>query len=538
MRLAVLLFVPVAVAVAAFWTWLGAPVAMPASPLSPGEKMYCVSYAPFRGAETPHDPNFTIPPERIDEDMRQLAKISRCVRTYATELGLDRLPEIAGRHGLKVLQGIWISSKRERNQLEIETAIDLAKRFPQVIEGLIVGNEVLLRGELSGDELTRLIRAINDRVEVPVTYADVWEFWEKHPQVATAVDFITIHILPYWEDFPIPAAEAARHVDNIKQKVQKDFPGREIIIGETGWPSTGRMREGALPSPSNQARVIQEILAIAEKQGYRVNVIEAFDQPWKRKQEGVVGGHWGFITAAERAYKFEWGKPVSDHPYWPFQAVLGVVLVGLTFAAGLWGATRRTAYDPTLAQHGWGLIAAVAFANGAFAGWMIEAAIYEAQFVVDYVRLGLLGLVAIGAPLAVAALVGAGLPAASLAEVFARPGEGRAEGLPRIVGLMFAVAVVIGVAVTLGQVFDPRYREFPFQAFIPIAAAALAAALVQPFGRLGGGAAEITALLIVLPATAWIVFAETAANTQALAFVAAISVFALALVRIAGGRQA
>ena len=85
------------------------------------------------------------------------------------------------------------------------------------------------------------------------------------------------------------------------------FPGKEILIGETGWPSAGRMREGALPSRTNQARVVSEILALAKRENFRVNLIEAYDQPWKRQLEGTVGGYWGLIDAAKRARKISAG---------------------------------------------------------------------------------------------------------------------------------------------------------------------------------------------------------------------------------------
>ena len=100
---------------------------------------------------------------------------------------------------------------------------------------------------------------------MPVTYADVWEFWLRYREIAAAVDFITIHILPYWEDFPIPAQDAAAHVDAIRKQVAAAFPDSEILIGEFGWPSAGRMREGALPSRANQARAVQEVLAQAKR---------------------------------------------------------------------------------------------------------------------------------------------------------------------------------------------------------------------------------------------------------------------------------
>ena len=98
----------------------------------------------------------------------------------------------------------------------------------------------------------------------------------------SAVDFVTIHILPYWEDHPIAAREAANHVDSIRKQVVAAFAGKEIVIGEVGWPSAGRMREGALPSPANQARVLHDVLARGKRENFHVNLIEAFDQPWKR----------------------------------------------------------------------------------------------------------------------------------------------------------------------------------------------------------------------------------------------------------------
>src|SRR6476659_9770796 len=214
---------------------------------------------------------------------------------------------------MKVLQGLWLSNRPDRSRYQMETAIGLAKRFPDVIVAVIVGNEVLLRGEMSGPELVRIIREVKGQVSMPVTYADVWEFWLRHREVAAAVDFVTIHILPYWEDFPIPAREAGAHIDSIRQRVAAAFPGKEILIGETGWPSAGRMREGALPSPVSQALVLHDVLTLAKRENFRANLIEAFDQPWKRLLEGTVGGHWGLLDAYSRRIKFTWGGSVSNH---------------------------------------------------------------------------------------------------------------------------------------------------------------------------------------------------------------------------------
>ena len=226
MQKPVSLFTLTAAIIIAAWWWLGAAVPMPPSPLDPGEKLYCVSYAPFRGAQSPLDLSTRIEPAQIDRDLTQLATMTDCVRTYSVDFGLDQVPEIAQRHGLKVLLGLWVSSHADRTQYQISTGVALANRFPDVVRAIIVGNEALLRGEISPAMLAEIIGTVKSRVKVPVTYADVWEFWLRYSELATAVDFVTIHILPYWEDDPVAARNAADHVDAIRKRVADLFPAR------------------------------------------------------------------------------------------------------------------------------------------------------------------------------------------------------------------------------------------------------------------------------------------------------------------------
>ncbi len=293
-----------ALAIVAAWWWLGAPVELPPSPLAAGQKLYCVSYAPFRGAQDPLVEGTRVEPWQIDEDLALLSKYTDCVRTYSIDDGLDNVLESARRHGLKVLHGVWISNNPAKTRRQIATSVALAKAYPDVIAAVVVGNEVLLRGEMSATDLIATLREVKAQVSMPVTYADVWEYWLRYPDVQNAVDFVTIHILPYWEDFPIPASRAAAHVAAIRSRVAAAIPNKEIVIGEFGWPSAGRMREGARPSPSNQARAIIETLTLAKRDNFRVNVIEAFDQPWKRALEGTVGGYWGIFDRTTGGPKF------------------------------------------------------------------------------------------------------------------------------------------------------------------------------------------------------------------------------------------
>jgi exo-beta-1,3-glucanase (GH17 family) len=516
MGMATALFALAASAIVAIWAWLGAAVEMPPSPLAAGEKLYCVSYAPFRGSQNPFGPDIPIDPRQIDEDLAQLKQITDCVRTYSVDHGLDQIPEIARRHGMKVLQGLWLSNRPDLSRKQVETTVALAERFPDVITAVIVGNEVLLRGEMSAPDLARTIREVKAQVSMPVTYADVWEFWLRHREIAAAVDFITIHILPYWEDFPLPAREAPAHVGAIRKQVVAAFPGKEIFVGEFGWPSAGRMREGALPSPVNQSRVVQEVVALAKRDGFRVNLIEAYDQPWKRQLEGTVGGHWGLYDAYRRQAKFAWGGAVSNHPHWRWQAAGGIAFAAVIFAGAL-AVRRPTAVKADLGL--WLRVAAAALVSGTLVGWTVENVPLESLTVGDWLRSLAWAAVALLSPVAVAAAMVAGKRTPSFARVLGRRTDRIRDGLELLLGSLLIVLAVLSAQAALGLVFDARYRDFPFAPLTGAAVPFLLLAFSTTWTLPPAAPAAETAMAVTLALSAvCIAFNESFANWQALWF--------------------
>nr|WP_029006150.1 beta-1,6-glucan synthase [Azorhizobium doebereinerae] len=533
-RLPLVLALVVSAAVVALWAWAGRPVAMPPSPLAAGEKLQCVSYAPFRDGQSPFTKGLVIPESQIDEDFAQLAKITDCVRTYSVEMGLDKVAPLARKHGLTVLQGIWLGGEPQKNRIEIETGVRLARENPDVIKAVVVGNEVMLRGEMSAADISAVLRDVKSRVgPVKVTYADVWEFWSRAKALANDVDFITIHILPYWEDLPVSAKESGRHVDQIRQQMADEFPGKEILIGETGWPSAGRMREGALPSPADQAQVMHDLMRLAKEKGYRVNVIEAFDQPWKRANEGTVGGHWGLIDAGTRLPKFAWGQGVTNHPNWAAHAALGVVTVLAAFGAALWGARRRA--EPVPARD-WLGVALIALAGGGTLGGALSALPLESLGVLGWTRNGAFVGVAIAALLVIPAAIGAGLRLPSLS--LALDGARRRTATPLAIatGVVLALALLAIGEVAFELVFDPRYKDFPYFPLTPIAVAvAVLAALRRPDGE-GAGLAEDFGCFGLVLAGLYIPLNETLRNWQALWFGLICLVLAFTLWRVRGAR--
>jgi exo-beta-1,3-glucanase (GH17 family) len=448
-------------AIAAVWWWLATPITLVRAPIDPNAKLLCVSYAPFRDTQTPLLLTTHVAPEQIAQDLAQLAKISDCVRTYSIENGLDQVPAQAAKVGLKVIQGIWLGSDRLKNLAQISTAVSLAKQYPGVITSLVVGNEVLLRGEMTTNDLAAIIRSVKAQVSVPVTYADVWEYWLRNREIYDAVDFVTIHILPYWEDFPIRAKFAAAHVESIRRRMAVAFPGKEILIGETGWPSQGRMREGALPSRTNQARVVSEILLLAQQENFRVNLIEAYDQPWKRQLEGTVGGYWGLFDSVQRALKYPPGEVISNFPFWKWQMGSGMGFSVLVFGAAVL-TLRRRPWTPRLTS--WIAVAICATTGGVLFGIAADKMFYESYGFGGWLQWGALLAAAIASPLLCAHALMSGRALPTFLELLG-PREARSQSLLTwLLGIALIVAALIGAETALGFVFDPRYKDFPYAA--------------------------------------------------------------------------
>ena len=455
-----LAFLVAALAGLGFWWHLGRPVLLTDAP--PG-KIHCVSYTPFRGSQTPFDPALHIPAAQIEEDFKILSGDVDCVRLYATDQGLDQVLPIAQHYGIKVLVGAWIGRDLKANERQLGDVIRLANEYPETVKAIIVGNEVLLRGEQTPETLAAMLTRVKQATGKPVTYADVWEFWLKAPQLANSVDFVTIHILPYWEDQPQPVEAGLAHLEAIVDRVRAAIPSKPILIGETGWPSEGREREDAVPSLVNQARYLREFMAYVEGDGAGLdyNLIEAFDQPWKRALEGTVGGYWGLFDA-QREAKFPWRGPVTEYPQWLTQFAISTGLAFLLLGMGLvWG--YRTGIGD------WIVAALIAETAGSALVLQVRHSLSAAMAPYDYVAEALLLLVSAGSAFAVfRAQATDRHEVAAFSAALAwlrRPWAGPLD-LPTSLALLQGSAAVTALALALGFIFDPRYRDFPLAALL------------------------------------------------------------------------
>jgi exo-beta-1,3-glucanase (GH17 family)/cellulose synthase/poly-beta-1,6-N-acetylglucosamine synthase-like glycosyltransferase len=316
-----------------------------------------VSYSPYSRSQHP-DYGDRPTDAQIRADLKLLSLYTRTIRTYSSTGGVEKVAGIAAEFGLKVTLGIWLDKNENRNEREIQSALALAKRYSNV-NAIVVGNETTLRAEKSVDELIKIIQRVKRQSPVPVTTGEIWTVWIDHPELASAVDFIAAHILPYWEGFNL--TQSVDQTIVAYDKLRRAHPGKRIVIAEFGWPSAGYNMHNADPGRIEQALVIRDFIARADAYGIDYNIIEAFDQPWKTN-EGGVGPYWGLFDASREA-KFAWVGPVSDPDYWKVAGL--AVLLGLLLSLPILAKPRAVAGEAitlAVAANGVGAWFAIVFA--------------------------------------------------------------------------------------------------------------------------------------------------------------------------------
>jgi exo-beta-1,3-glucanase (GH17 family)/cellulose synthase/poly-beta-1,6-N-acetylglucosamine synthase-like glycosyltransferase len=299
--------------------------------------------------------NGHITAEQIDRDMAQLSLLTGRVRTYTVAGGMDKVPEIARRYGLTVSLGCWISADLDQNETELTLCIKTALANRRVIDRVFVGNEAILFGFVTPDQLNAYIKRVREALptRIKVTTAEPWSTWLLTPEIGQYVDVVSVHLLPYWEG--VSAHDSLRFLQNAYNDVQQEFPDKPIIIGEAGWPAEGRTKRFAEPSIANEAYFMRAFVQLAMEKGYDYYLLEAYDQPWKGGNEGSVGASWGLYDALGNP-KFGFTGLLRTFPQWRTYALIAAAL---TLALGL----LILGWMPRMRQQGYlmmgGLVAVV-----------------------------------------------------------------------------------------------------------------------------------------------------------------------------------
>ncbi len=351
------LFVAILFAVVTFSIW--ALINRPTEVVPWPEEISGFAFSPFQRGQ---DAIFNVMPtvEEIESDIALLSDKTRAIRTYSSLSTLGAIPALARDYDLDVTLGIWLGTDAITNQREIDAAVALANAHSNITD-IMVGNETFLRGEYSVADLAVFLDRVRSQVSQPVSTAEPWHVWVRYPELAEHVDFISVHMLPYWEGISVDYA-----VDYIVEKMdelKELFPDKDIRIGEVGWPSDGRTREAAVASEANEALFLRRFLHRAEQENYEYYLMEAFDQPWKAQNEGGVGAYWG-VYDVDRKPKFSFAEAIVRVPDWHILAAISILTSVIML--GMFCLNSKT-----LKTKGHGLLALVASGTATVLVWII-----------------------------------------------------------------------------------------------------------------------------------------------------------------------
>ena len=304
------------------------------------------AYSGFQRYQNPFNHDFPSD-DQIEDDLKLLGRYTSRIATYSM-LENPQVTRLAEKQGLKVMAGAQILKGLDGNEKEIDALIAQARRYPGTIDRVIVGNEVLFRNDQTPEQMMAYADRVRAALHQPVSIAEPDFIWLKYPELADHVDFITIHLFPFWNGVTVTGGEEGKS-DAVEQAVgayeaiQHRFPNKHIVVGEIGWPSNGDRQKQSYPSISNEAIFDRVWLNKAKALNIDYYLFEAFDQPWKEDLgEGRTGAYWGIFNA-DRQLKFPLTGPIIEDTNWPWKAIAASLLALLPM---IWFARRFSRFKP------------------------------------------------------------------------------------------------------------------------------------------------------------------------------------------------
>lgn len=254
-----------------------------------------VDFSPYEGDQDPNA-GARVDDAQIERRLRPLLGYARAIRTFGATRGLERIPVLAQSHGFDVWAGAWLGRDRAANEAEIAALIRIGQARQASV--LVVGSEVLLRGDLPEQELIGHLARVRSAVplDIAVTTADTYSTLMAHPTLINASDIVFANFHPYWEGLAIEQAMAVVYAR--WAQLVAAASGKRVVISEIGWPSSGPAFGAAVPSPDHAARFFLEATSWARSVGVDFFWFSATDEAWKATTgEGEVGRHWGLWLA-------------------------------------------------------------------------------------------------------------------------------------------------------------------------------------------------------------------------------------------------
>ncbi|ETW04728.1 hypothetical protein H310_03877 [Aphanomyces invadans] len=277
-------------------------------------KLSGINYNPRKGADWDADDARCKSVDEVRADMKLLAAITSNIRLYSmTDCNqMEIVVPAAKEAGLTVWAGMWIGKDGagfESEKAKLSSLIE-KKIIDSSVVGLHVGSETVYRQDLTPKQAIEYMQDVKKLIvqaglKFPVTIADIGDSYMWYPELAAAVDIISINQFPFWEGRPVDGAiqfMADRVAPLVKLAKENN---KQIMVGETGWATAGKAKAAGEASPENAAAWLNDFHVFATEQQWRYYYFTSFDTPWKHNaddpnSEAEVENHFGLFDSTRQ----------------------------------------------------------------------------------------------------------------------------------------------------------------------------------------------------------------------------------------------
>ena len=334
---------------------------------------------PTRGEDLPNKNDYCPTVAELKEDMHIMAAMGiKLLRTYDTQLfdhatrhleAISQLKQANPDFEMYVMLGAWIQCEgaytdkvdhtkedEKTNIAEINAAIELAAKYPDIVKIIAVGNEAMVTWQahwVSSEIILKYIQYAKDAKTKPVngkrlpehillTSSDNFAVWgaeeqyrkESLTKLLNEIDFISLHTYPFHDTHWNPgfwqlsekesknSPEAITHssmtaafehavnqYNMVKDYLEQTDIIKPIHIGETGWATVDDHIYTTPGSGATDEIKMKLYYDAINQWAFQNNIscfyFEAFNEPWKGGELGSES-HFGLFTVDGKAKYALW----------------------------------------------------------------------------------------------------------------------------------------------------------------------------------------------------------------------------------------
>ncbi|XDG08158.1 hypothetical protein ABKA04_007773 [Annulohypoxylon sp. FPYF3050] len=237
----------------------------------------------------------------VTRDVAVLSQLTNTIRLYGTdcnqtEMTIHALKQLKLDNEIKIWLGVWQDNNDTTNERQLSRMWNILDEYgADPFKGLIIGNEILFRKQMTATQLGDLLDSVRSNLtkhdwNLPVATSDLGDNWDS--QLAQISDYIMGNIHPFFAG--VNAKDAASWTWSFwENKAQSFFKtdNEKNVISEIGWPTKGGTDcgdSGVTSCPDGSVAGIDELNTLMEgwvcqalANGTNYFWFEMFDEPWK-----------------------------------------------------------------------------------------------------------------------------------------------------------------------------------------------------------------------------------------------------------------